>query len=105
MKLSYIILITLFLLSCKSACKIKNKDANSTIGTVHLAEDNCPYYILINKGDAELINKKVYPINLDDKFKKKGLKLSFSFTYIKAMSPENCPIDLVVALDSVKAID
>jgi hypothetical protein len=105
MKTVYVILITLFLLSCKATCKINNEEGNNTIGIVHLAEDNCPHYILISKGGVELINKKVYPINLEDKFKKKGLKLSFLFTYSKAMSPENCTVDFVVALDSVKAID
>ena len=100
------ILIGLIFLSCKSPCKLKTKSSidNRTVGTIHVAEENCPYYILVNSGAEELINKKLYPVDLHDKYKKKGLKLAFVFTYSKAMSPENCSIDGVIALDSIQVI-
>ena len=49
-------------------------------------------------------HKKLYPIDFKDNYKKKGLQLSFVYTYSKAMSPENCSIDGVVILDSVQVI-
>lgn len=82
----------------------KNSIGNRTIGTIHVAEENCPYYILVNSGAGDLINKKLYPVDLHEKYKKKGLKLAFVFTYSKAMSPENCSIDAVIALDSIQVI-
>ena len=82
----------------------KNSIGNRTIGTIHVAEENCPYYILVNSGAEELINKRLYPVDLDDTYKKKGLKLAFVFSYSKAMSPENCSIDAVIALDSIQVI-
>ncbi len=84
--------------------KHRNSSANRTIGIVHVAEASCPYYIEVIDGAKEDLHKKLYPIDFKDNYKKKGLKLSFVYTYSKAMSPENCSVDAVVILDSVQVI-
>ena len=96
-----------FLLSCKTPCKIKRAASNTeekTIGIVHVAENNCPFYIEVIKGNKDDLKKKLYPIDFKDNYKKKGLKLSFNFTYSKAMSPENCSVDGVVVINNVDVI-
>ena len=73
-------------------------------GTVHLNNNGCPYYIEINKclvSNLEYLGKTIYPIQLDDKFKKDGLKLKFNFTTSRAMSPTDCLVDYVVSLENV----
>lgn len=101
------ILILLLICSCGSA---KNQNSDQTkvttiyTGTVHLSDNGCPYYIEINKcfvSNLYYLGKKIYPIQLDDKFKKKGLKLKFNFTLSKAMSPADCNVDYVVSLENV----
>ncbi len=92
--------------SCKTPSNLKHIHSidNRTIGIVHVAENNCPYYIEVVEGVKDDLHKKLYPINFKNNYKKKGLKLSFVYTYSKAMSPENCSIDGVVVLDSVQVI-
>jgi hypothetical protein len=75
------------------------------MGTVHLNKNSCPYSIEINQclvSDLSYyLGKTVYPVQLDDKFKKEGLSLNFNFTVSKAMSPTDCQVDYVVVLDNV----
>lgn len=68
------------------------------IGTVVAATDQCPVLI-----DAQVDDKivKMYPVNLDEKFKKAGMKLKFSYTTSRAQQPENCDVDAVVILSDV----
>jgi hypothetical protein len=54
--------------------------------------------------EKDYLNKKLYPIDFKDNYKKKGLKLSFNFTYSKAMSPENCSLDGVIVLNNIDVI-
>jgi hypothetical protein len=71
---------------------------------VHLNNNGCPYYIEINKclvSKIEYLGKTIYPIQLDDKFKKEGLKLKFNLNLSRAMSPTDCQIDYVVSLENV----
>ena len=73
-----------FLLSCKTPCKIKRAASNTeekTIGIVHVAENNCPFYIEVIKGNKDDLKKKLYPIDFKDNYKKKGLKLSFNVVF------------------------
>jgi hypothetical protein len=79
------------------------------VGTVSLS-DSCGVSIEIIglKGKASekgelLFPKTLYPVNLEDKFKKEGQKLQFQYVYSRAMSPENCQVDAVVSLVNVKA--
>ena len=105
MKTSFLFL-SLLIFSCKTPCHVKRSNSieNRTIGIVHVAENNCPYYIEVVEGAKDDLHKKLYPIDFKDNYKKKGLKLSFVYTYSKAMSPENCSIDGVVVLDSVQVL-
>ncbi len=102
-----LILFLLLICSCRSA-KNQNSDQSKgrTIytGTVHLNNNGCPYYIEINKclvSNLEYLGKTIYPIQLDAKFKKEGLKLKFNLNLSRAMSPTDCQIDYVVSLDNV----
>jgi hypothetical protein len=96
-------------------CKVKKNelsqetsfDGDRFIGVVHVAEDGCPYYIAI----PEALNKdkavdfaRVYPVNLKDGMKKKGLKVQFSYTLSKAMSPEGCIADAVVQINEITVV-
>jgi hypothetical protein len=102
--------VVLFLLLIYSCGSTKNQNSNQTkvttiyTGTVHLNNNGCPYYIEINKclvSNLEYLGKTIYPIQLDDKFKKDGLKLKFNFTVSRAMSPTDCQVDYVVSLENV----
>ena len=66
---------------------VENELQDEVVGTVHLSDTGCPYYIEAN------INKAIrllYPINLEEKFKVEGLKIKFRYGRSKAPSPENC---------------
>jgi hypothetical protein len=45
-------------------------------GIVHLSENGCPYYIEITQSliDEIAVGNKIYPVQLKDSYKKKGLK-------------------------------
>jgi hypothetical protein len=77
------------------------------IGIIHVSEEGCPFYIEIsealNPGKA-IDFRKVYPVNLKDSMKKKGLKVSFNYTLSKAMSPEGCTTDAVVQIEQIQVI-
>ncbi len=109
--MKYSILVSLILVLC-SCGTFKNQNPNSESsnnfapfkGTIHLNESGCPYYIEINKclvSNIEYLGKTIYPIQLDDKFKKKGLKLKFNLNLSRAPSPANCQIDYVVSLSNL----
>jgi hypothetical protein len=102
-----LILFLLLICSCRSAKNQNSEQSKVTIfkGTVILNNDGCPYYIKITNcyvsNLSYYIGKKVYPIELEDKFKKEGLNLNFNLTVSKAMSPANCQVDYVVSLENV----
>ncbi len=105
------ILFLVILSSCRST---KNQNSDQTkesaiyMGIVHLNENGCPYFIEIStclvSNLSYYIGKNVYPIQLDEKFKKEGLKVEFNLTVSKAPSPADCQIDYVVSLDNVSVI-
>jgi hypothetical protein len=68
------------------------------IGTVVAASDVCPVLIDAQVGDKMI---KMYPINLEEKFQKAGMRLKFSYTPSRAQQPENCDLDMVVVLSEV----
>ncbi len=68
------------------------------IGTVVAASDICPVLIDAQVGEKVV---KMYPVNLDEKFQKAGMKLKFSYTLSRAQQPENCDLDMVVVLSDV----
>ncbi len=102
-----LILFLLLICSCRSAKnQISDQSKGSTIytGTVHLNNNGCHYYIEINKclvSNIEFLGKTIYPIQLDDKFKKEGVKLKFNLSLSRAMSPSDCQVDYVVSLENV----
>jgi hypothetical protein len=105
------ILILIVFCSCRSA---HNQNSNqgavpkSFTGIIHVNENGCPIYIEISNclvsNQAYYIGKKVYPVNLEDKFKKKGLKVHFNLTVSKAPSPEGCNSDYVVSVEDLSVI-
>lgn len=111
MKYFPILLLSTFFFSCKVK---KTQPYNATafngdvfIGMIHVSEGGCPFYIEIsealNPGKA-IDFQKVYPVNLKDSMKKKGLKVSFNYTLSKAMSPEGCTADAVVQIEQIQVI-
>ncbi|MFM7388226.1 MAG: hypothetical protein ACKO5L_08715 [Bacteroidota bacterium] len=103
--------LSLLLFNCKTSKTQMQENEVSTsenfVGIVHVAEGGCPFYIEI----SETLNPgktldfgKVYPLNLKDGMKKKGLKVSFSYSVSKAMNPEGCTADAVVVLEQIEVI-
>jgi hypothetical protein len=92
--------------SCCSHKDLPVSIAYNCQGIVHLSENGCPLYIEITNSQVEGINvgNKIYPVDLANKYKKKGLKLEFFATISKAKSPEGCSIDGVAAIGPVTAI-
>lgn len=82
----------------------KTEEQNSTelenrvIGIVHVSETECPLYIEAKLTDHAV---KMYPMNLEDKFKNEGMKLKFTYELSRGAQPENCDIDMVVSLSEV----
>lgn len=98
-------------MSCKvtknTSAQATNDSSNKLIGIIHVNENQCPVYIEIPVDLNPGINvpyQTVYPLNLKDGMKKKGLKVQFTYTVSKAMSPEGCSADAVVQLDQITVI-
>lgn len=78
------ILLILFFGVFVSCCSTKvNKDANYTSGTIAYSEveDDCMYTIrVVNEDESSLF---LDPINLEDAYKKDGLKIKFQYRPLK----------------------
>ena len=74
-------------------------------GKIHMNESGCPFYIEVTNcfvsNLSYYIGKKIYPVQLEDKYKKNGQKLNFNLTVSRAPSPADCQIDYVVSLTNV----
>jgi hypothetical protein len=111
MKTMVTLLISLGLLSCKSTkvatIEPLTEGTGQWVGIVHVNENQCPVYIEItdelNPGVSVPFHT-VYPLNLEDGMKKKGLKVQFSYTLSKAMSPEGCTAEAVIQLEQITVI-
>ena len=68
------------------------------MGMVHVDDGECPIWIEARGKDGPL---KIYPIGLDDKYKKEGMKIKFAYTKSMAQQPEGCDIELVAVLSDV----
>jgi hypothetical protein len=82
-------------------------DSTSLIGIIHVNENQCPVYIEVSEALNQGISipfTSAYPLNLKDGMKKKGLKVQFSYTTSKAMSPEGCSAEAVIYLDQINVI-
>ena len=75
-------------------------------GVVHVSESGCPYYVEITQStlDGIAVGSKIYPVELKDSYKKKGLKLAFNAVVSKAPSPADCAVDGVAVLSEVVVI-
>lgn len=107
--LTFIILASL--LSCKSSKRLTKNDppegSTSLIGIIHVNENQCPVYIEVPEALNQGISipfSSAYPLNLKDGMKKKGLKVQFSYTTSKAMSPEGCSAEAVINLEEINVI-
>lgn len=68
------------------------------IGYVKL-DKACGVYI-----DAEIeqgVKKRLYPINLDDKFKIDGVLIKFNYNFSRAAAPGGCECDYTVSVHEV----
>ncbi len=83
----------------------KSFEIKSFKGIVHLNYNGCPYYIEVTNclvsNLSYYLGKKIYPIELDEKFKKEGVAVEFDLTVSKAPSPEDCLIDYVVSIQNI----
>jgi hypothetical protein len=101
-----VISLNWLILSCNSTKDVPTTSNSNCQGIVHLAENGCPVYIEITNSSAEgiAVGNKLYPVEFDTKYKKKGLKLSFSALVSRAKSPEGCSIDCVASVSSIQVI-
>jgi hypothetical protein len=77
-------------------------DAKST-GIVYVSLKGCPVLIETEINGETM---RLYPVNLDEEYKKDGLRISFTFAPSRAMQPEGCTlIDRVVSIENVLKID
>ena len=111
MRISPFLLLVLFVgISCRTnPCKMTADEfelKGSYLGKVHVSKnDACRLYITIEGvfSKSSIIEfHTLYPINLDQKFKKDGMYLQFNYTPSRAMSPEGCATDAVVSLENVE---
>lgn len=68
--------------------------------TTDFAKDGCP--VLIQYKDSEEL-KYLIPVQLDEQFKKHGLKISFSFHYSRIMQGE-CQMGQPAVLEDIKVL-
>lgn len=82
----------------KTEDSLTTPDNYRVIGLVHVSETECPLYI-----EAKLADKTVnmYPMNLDEKYKREGMKIKFAYALSRGPQPENCELDMVVSLTDV----
>lgn len=109
MKFSLVTFIFFILCSCITSKQtkkdtIQSDDFAPIIGKIHLNESRCPYYIEVEQvlvsNLSFYLGKKLYPIQLEEKYKKNGIKLKFNLTLSRAPSPADCQIDYVVSLSN-----
>lgn len=109
MKPIYFVLFLILSLSCHTSKNKKdtanleeNGDLKATIGIVHINENSCPLYIAVENPKENF--SKLYPVNLKDNMKKKGLKVKFSYSLSRAMLPEGCDADAVIQIEEITVI-
>jgi hypothetical protein len=106
--LTAIILLT----ACTTQKEIANSENNGehlsenvedgfTVGIVRITDKGCYCYLEVNENGSLL---KMYPVNLDEKYKKEGVRLKFTYNVSRAMQPENCFVDKVVAVNDVSEL-
>ena len=92
--------------STDNTTEVTNSDAeenaapqeNLAYGTIHITDSGCKVYIDTKDGDREV---KMYPVNLEDKFKKDGLRIKFGWDQSRAPQPAGCDANMVVSVKDV----
>ena len=82
----------------KAEDTITSPESNRLVGIVHVSETECPLYIEAKLTDRSV---KMYPMNLDDKFKNEGMKIKLTYEHSRGAHPENCDVEMVVSLSEV----
>jgi hypothetical protein len=67
------------------------------VGTVH-AGKGCAFYIDAKTDEGSV---KMYPVNLDEIYKKEGMFIRFTYAPSRAMQPKDCACDKVVSVSDV----
>ena len=104
MKYILIISILFSLFACGNSKKATNDIPKMTaenyrvIGVVHISETDCPLFISVEDQGKSFT---LYPMNLEDKYKREGMKLKFSYAASKGAQPSNCNADIVVSISEV----
>ncbi len=68
------------------------------VGIVHTSETDCPIYIETRLKDSTV---NMYPMNLEEKYKRDGMRLKFDYALSRGAQPENCDVDMVVSMSDV----
>lgn len=82
--------------------KVDEVQASFVTGKVRNRNGEGCLYIQVQDGTTE---KKYYPINLSDEYKKDGLKIHFLFHLSRAMLPQGCldeAVDAVIIIDEIE---
>lgn len=90
-----IMFFALFLFACGTQ-KNSKLESNQSRGIVELSE-----HCTIIHSEIEGKPITMYPVNIEDKFKKEGLKIQFDFALSRAAQPTNCIVDRVVSVSNV----
>ena len=69
------------------------------IGTVEVG-DNCAF--ICTRIDGKSVT--MYPVNLEQQFKKSDVKIQFNFAISRAAQPTNCKVDRVVSVSNVSIV-
>lgn len=68
------------------------------IGIVHVSETDCPLLIETRLKDETVL---FYPLNLDEKFRREGMRIKFAYEASKGALPENCTQAIAVSLSDI----
>lgn len=108
MKILLFLISTLVVMSCCTSKEATLNTANNPVdevvqdnrivGKVRINDTACLVYIEAFE-DGKMVN--MYPVNLEEKLKIDGIKIKFEYVPSRAMQPENCVVDKVVALNNV----
>lgn len=90
--------VILFLSSSFIFTSNDENDSNILVGKVKLDTKGCGVKIKIKSVSNGEKWKTVYPVNLDEKFRKNNLKIKANFVLSRQFQPENCKVDAVVSL-------
>lgn len=70
--------------------------------TVRTGGEDCPVYLEVIDGDLFFT---AYPVDLPEKFKKDGLKMTLGYNISRAPSPAGCEVDKVISVVNPQLID